>query len=165
MYVFILLPAMVALSATLALPPNPPLLAIPPPSSTSPLIQDMSPWPPAPFHFVLSTSLPLSMTIDTYAAKGPTTRRATELLKALANQISSGGGSSDMILNHTETAPGIVAKFTVGGEESGITRLQAMTVLLRLWGFTIVHDAVGISKSEIENASKTVSNFELEYSG
>lgn len=103
------------------------------------------------------------MNIIAYGAPGPPSSRATELLKTLSEQISAGGAESDRILNHTESVAGITAKFTEAGTGAGITRLQAMTVLLRVWGLTTVHDAVGIRKCEIEMSGQPVGGFQLEY--
>jgi len=90
------------------------------------------------------------MNILSYGAPGPPNPGATILLKALFEKFSAEGDESERILNHTESAFGITAKFGTAGTGAGITRLQAGAVFRRIWGLTIVHDAIGIEKCEIE---------------
>lgn len=155
-----LLPTLFALSTPLSIPSPPTLLHLPPLNAAS--IQN-TPWPPAPFRFSLSTTLPLTMNILSYGARGPPNPGATILLKALFEKFSAEGDESDRILNHTESAFGITAKFGTAGTGAGITRLQAGAVFRRIWGLTIVHDAIGIEKCEIEMGGVVVEKFELEY--
>jgi len=103
------------------------------------------------------------MTIHSYGAPGPPNPGATILLKALSERISSGGGESDTIHNHTASALGLTARFGTAGTRAGITRVQATSVLRRIWGLTIVHGAVGIAECEIEMGAKVVEKLELEY--
>lgn len=103
------------------------------------------------------------MTILSYGAPGPPNPGATILLKALFDKISTDGGDGDRILNHTETAFGITARFATAGTGAGITRVQAGGVFRRIWGLTIVHGSVGIEGCEIEMAGAVVEKFQLEY--
>jgi len=48
---------------------------------------------------------------------GPPNPTATALLKQLTDQLSAGGTSYERIGNHTESAEGIVARFTKLGED------------------------------------------------
>ena len=104
------------------------------------------------------------MTIHAYGPPGPPNPGATILLKALTEKLSADGAGSDRILNHTESALGISATFgTAGTTGAGVTRVHAAAVLRRVWGLTIVHDAVGIAGCEIEMAGEVVERFELKW--
>lgn len=103
------------------------------------------------------------MTIKAYGPPGPYNPFAIRLLEKITQQISAAGDSYDRIKDHTERAAGIVGTFTAVGDEGGISRLQASTVLARIWGLTIVHGAVGLRDCEMEMAGKVVERFELEY--
>lgn len=165
MHALYLFPALITLSTSLSIP-NSQTLNLPP-HNPSPLIAphtiENTPWPPAPFHFTLSTTLPLAMTVLGYGVPGPPNPDSTALLKTLSQQMLSGGEGTDKILNHTESAPGIKANFNTGANGVGITRVQAEAVFRRIWGLTIVHGAVGIERCEIEMAGKVVEKFDLEY--
>lgn len=155
-----LVPVLFALhSLSVTIPPNSNLLQ---PSSQNDSSLSVTPWPSTPFSFAVDTSVfPLLMTIHEYGSPGPSRVRAHSILQSLAQKVFTGGRPYDLIHNLTETRPGLKVKFTDTGGGYGITRLQALTVIIRLKQFTTTHGAVGVEDSEIGFYGRVSEKFEM----
>lgn len=132
-----------------------PTSLVEPPSQTASNITSqlaLTPWPRPPFEFLVSKKFSfVSLKIKEYGSPGPAVLEAGPLLATLARQIAAGGSEYDLVENHVEAAPGVMARFTKTGRGYGLTRLQASHLFVRLSGLTRLHGAVGVEFGEIES--------------